>query len=107
MRKLFILFFILNLAATGFAQVKVQNLLTENKPNPISVDALNPRFSWQIDGSGRRAVMQTAFELTVRSAKNKHEVWKTGKIMSEQSMYIAYAGEPLKSGQEYTWQVRV
>ncbi|MES2110746.1 MAG: glycoside hydrolase family 78 protein [Bacteroidota bacterium] len=107
MRKLSILIFALHLAGFGFAQVKVQNLLTENKPNPISVDALTPRFSWQLDGSGRRGVMQTAYELKVNSAKDKHEVWKTGKVASDQSMYITYSGEPLKAGQKYTWQVRV
>lgn len=107
MRKLSILFFVLHLAATGFAQIKVKSLLTENKPNPLNVDAINPRFSWQIDAGGRRGVMQTAYELKASRLKGKHEVWKTGKVMSDQSMYITYAGEPLAAGQKYLWQVRV
>ena len=108
MRKLAALSFAVTLATASFAQVKLQNLLTENKPNPISVDALNPRFSWQLDAGNKRGVMQSAYEIKVSSAgKGKHEVWKTGKVASDQSMYITYKGEPLHSGEKYTWQVRV
>ncbi|MGN6395292.1 MAG: family 78 glycoside hydrolase catalytic domain [Mucilaginibacter sp.] len=107
MRKLSLLFIALHLAALSFGQVKVLNLLTENKPDPICVDALNPRFSWQLGADGRRGVMQRAYELRVYDIGGKHEVWKTGKVMSDQSMYVTYAGEPLKSGHKYTWQVRV
>lgn len=108
MRKLAALSFAVTLATTGFAQVKLLNLLTENKPNPISVDALNPRFSWQLDAGSKRGVMQSAYEIKVSSTgKGKHEVWKTGKVASDQSMYVTYKGEPLHSGEKYTWQVRV
>ncbi|MDB5088050.1 MAG: alpha-L-rhamnosidase, partial [Mucilaginibacter sp.] len=108
MRKLLILFFAVHLAGICLAQVKVQYLLTENKVDPISIDALNPRFSWQLNAGDKRDVMQTAYELKVSSqGKGKHEVWKTGKVMSGESMYITYKGEPLVAGQKYVWQVRV
>ncbi|MEO6977809.1 MAG: alpha-L-rhamnosidase N-terminal domain-containing protein, partial [Mucilaginibacter sp.] len=107
MRKLFFLFIAFHVTAICMAQVKVQYLLTENKVNPISIDALNPRFSWQMDAGDKRGVMQTAYELKVNSTKGKHEVWKTGKVSSDQSMYIIYKGEPLASGRKYVWQVRV
>ena len=107
MRKLLALFISLHVAAICTAQVKVQYLLTENKVNPICIDALTPRFSWQLDAGDKRSVMQTAYELKVTRAKGKHEVWKTGKAASDQSMYIIYKGEPLASGQKYVWQVRV
>jgi alpha-L-rhamnosidase len=106
MRKLLILCFAMQLAGLCFAQVKVQYLLTENKPNPISIDAVNPRFSWQLNAGDKRGVMQTAYEIKVTREPN-HNVWQTGKVMSDQSMYITYKGEPLVSGQKYTWQVRI
>ena len=107
MRKIFTLFFAVQLAGICAAQVKVQYLLTENTVNPISVDAINPRFSWQLNAGNKRGVMQTAYELKVSSeGKSKHEVWKTGKVMSDQSMYITYKGEPLAAGKKYVWQVR-
>ncbi|MCR8561564.1 glycoside hydrolase family 78 protein [Mucilaginibacter sp. BJC16-A38] len=107
MRKILTLFFVLHIAGFCFAQVKVQYLLTENTVDPISIDAINPRLSWQLNAGDKRGVMQTAYELKVSSAKDKHEVWKTGKVMSDQSMYIIYKGEPLAAGQKYIWQVRI
>ncbi|HVW94463.1 MAG TPA: glycoside hydrolase family 78 protein [Mucilaginibacter sp.] len=108
MRKFFTLFIALHFAAAAaLAQVKVLNPQTENKPDPISIDALKPRFSWQLDGGGRRNVLQTAYEIRAIRTADKHVVWKTGKVQSGQSMYIPYGGEPLVSGQQYSWQVRV
>jgi alpha-L-rhamnosidase len=105
MRKLSFLFIALLAAKIGVAQVKVQHLLTENLPDPISVDALSPRFSWQLDAGNTRDVMQTAYELKVTGPKGT--AWAPGKVMGDQSMYITYKGTPLTSGQRYTWQVRV
>ncbi|ASU32381.1 glycoside hydrolase family 78 protein [Mucilaginibacter xinganensis] len=108
MRKIILLFIAAHLASICMAQVKVRYLLTENKIDPISIDVLNPRFSWQLNAGDKRNVMQTAYELRVSSiGKGKHEVWKTGKIMSDESMYITYKGEPLAAGQKYMWQVRI
>lgn len=107
MKKPILFFLALLMGAACFAQVKVQYLLTENKPDPISIDALNPRLSWQLNAGDKRGVMQTAYEIKVSRAKGKQAVWKTGKVMSDQSMYITYKGERLVSGQKYEWQVRV
>ncbi len=105
MRKVFFLLIAAVVAANCFAQVKVQHLQTENQTNPLSIDALIPRFSWQIDGAGKRNVMQMAYEIRVK--RGGHEVWKTGKVMSDKSMYVPYRGGELASGEKYTWQVRV
>ena len=89
---------------SAFTQVNVQNLLTENRTNPIGIDIQQPRFSWQllID---RRNVLQTAYEIKVSSGKNL--AWTSGKVSSDQSVQIPYGGDPLKSGMKYSWQVRV
>ena len=93
------------------AQLKVDHLLTENLPNPISIDATVPRFSWQINEAGKRDIMQTAYEIKVTTyavlKKDKHEAWSSGKVMSDQSIYVPYKGDPLTSGKKYFWQVRV
>ena len=88
----------------GFAQVKIQYLLTENRANPIGLDATLPRFSWQLL-SDKRGVAQTAYEILVLEGKNA--VWKTGKITSNQSVQVVYAGTLLQSNKKYNWQVRV
>jgi alpha-L-rhamnosidase len=105
MRKICLLLFIMLAGSACFAQVKVQHLLTENQVDPISIDALVPRFSWQLSAGDKRDVMQTAYE--IRVTKDNRKVWSTGKVMSDQSVYVQYKGETLVSGQKYVWQVRV
>jgi alpha-L-rhamnosidase len=106
MRKAFFLFIAVLVAQMGLAQVKVQHLLTENLPNPNSVDAVAPRFSWQLAAGSARNVMQTAYEIKVTDDA-KNVVWAPGKISSDQSTFVTYKGSPLASGQKYIWQVKV
>jgi alpha-L-rhamnosidase len=93
---------ILCLAAS--AQVSVKDLLTENRINPVGIDAAQPRFTWQL-GVTKRNTMQSAFELKVTLGKNS--VWSTGKVLSDQSVQVPYGGPALQSGARYAWQVRV
>ncbi len=102
-------FFVLSLAVLLYvlpvtAQVSVQDLLTENLVNPIGLDNTAPRFSWQLT-TGKRNILQTAYEIKVASGKNL--VWNSGKIASDQSVQVPYAGTALQSGKKYSWQVRV
>ncbi|CAN5529992.1 glycoside hydrolase family 78 protein [soil metagenome] len=90
--------------SVSFAQVKLQSLLTENLTNPIGIDATQPRFSWQLV-SDKRNVMQTAYSITV--AEGKEVVWNSGKVNSDQSVQVPYAGTTLQSNKQYTWKVRV
>lgn len=90
------------LVSTG--QVNVTGLLTENLENPVGVDAVQPRFSWQIT-SDKRNTTQSAYELKVLAGKQT--VWSSGKKTSEQSVQIPYSGPALESGRKYNWQVRV
>ena len=105
MRKTYIIFLVFQFAsllATG--QVNVKNLLTENLINPVGIDAMQPRFTWQL-ASEKRNVSQSAYEVKVMSGNKV--VWSTGKVPSAQSVHIPYAGSALQSGKRYTWQVRV
>jgi alpha-L-rhamnosidase len=105
MKKYLLLSFALFSGVFCFAQIKVQHLLTENLPNPLSIDAITPRFSWQLSAGDKRGVMQAAYEIKVKDSKSV--VWKTGRVMSDQSMYVIYKGAGLKPAQKYYWQVRV
>jgi len=111
MRKIIFLFLAIHWFGFCFAQVKVQHLLTEDLTDPISIDALTPRFSWQLFAADKRDVMQTAYEIRVGTytglKKDKHLVWNPGKTMSDQSVYVDYKGGSLASGQKYYWQVRI
>src|SRR6266487_2031519 len=103
--------YVMNLVTFCFAQVTIKNLLCENLSNPISIDVLQPRFSWQLV-SDERNVMQIAYEIRVTNnasslEKNKDIVWSTGKISSDSSVHITYSGAQLEPGKKYFWQVRI
>ena len=91
--------------AIGIAQTTVQNLLTENKINPIGIDQTSPRFSWELKNDGRN-ISQIAYEIKL-IAPNRPKGWNSGKITSNQSVQIAYSGPALQSNEKYQWQVRI
>lgn len=108
MRKINSLLFVMQLLSfSSFAQLAVQHPLTENKNNPLGVDATAPRFSWQLKNNQRNTV-QTAYAIRVFAAGNKKTVlWQSGKTSSPQSVFISYAGPALQSGKKYQWLVEV
>ncbi|MEO7292820.1 MAG: family 78 glycoside hydrolase catalytic domain, partial [Ginsengibacter sp.] len=112
MKKIFLilLLFYLNNSFVS-AQVQVKNLLCENRTNPIGLDIIKPRFSWQLE-SGKRNLMQSAYEIRVSNdstflSKENSLVWNSGKVLNDQSVHVPYAGRQLESGKKYYWQVRV
>jgi alpha-L-rhamnosidase len=98
--------------STLAAQVAVKNLMCENQINPIGLDVLQPRFTWQLQ-SDKRNVLQTAYEIRVGKdainlPKGKNVIWTSGKVMSDQSVLVPYGNKmPLEANQKYYWQVRV
>ena len=84
--------------------VSVGCLRVENLDNPLGIDTAEPRFSWQI-GSDKQNVLQTAYQLIV--SDDKGEVWNTGRVESDQQLWIRYAGKPLMSNTACTWKVKV
>ncbi|MBC7848338.1 MAG: family 78 glycoside hydrolase catalytic domain, partial [Chitinophagaceae bacterium] len=104
MKKLLACFVVLCATVSCIAQLAVKNPRVENRVNPMGIDIAQPHFSWQL-GTTRRNVMQTAYELRVLSGKAA--VWSSGKVTSDQSVHVKYAGPALNSNMRYNWQVRV
>ncbi len=104
MKKLTILFATLLLSLITTAQVKVTQLLCENRPDPVGLDVAVPRFSWQLQSDARN-ISQTAYEIKVTNGKTA--VWSTNKVVSSQSVMVPYGGAALQSAKKYQWQVRV
>jgi alpha-L-rhamnosidase len=106
----FILTFIL-LSCFTFAKTVVVDPVVEYKVNPVGIDVMRPRLSWKLV-SGKRNVMQTAYEIRVASTvaelsnKNK-QLWNSGRVESDRSVNVPYEGPALKSMQRVYWQVRV
>ncbi len=104
MRYLFALMFLFLTILGTTAQTKVEQLFCENTSNPIGMGVEKPRFTWLIT-STQGSTMQTAYELVVREGKKT--VWSTGKVNSDQSVLVEYAGMQLHSNTKYNWQVRI
>ena len=86
-------------------------LTCEYASNPISIDTLRPRFSWLLD-SDRRGQSQSANQILVASSEEnlraeRGDKWDSGKVTSERSVNVAYAGGSLSSGESCCWTARV
>lgn len=90
----------------GPAGLRVDDLRT-----PLGIDDGAPHFSWMLQDAARGA-RQTAYEVLVASepellAAGKADEWDSGKVESDQSRNVAYAGQPLRASTRYYWRVRV
>ena len=87
-------------------------LTCEYFTNPIGLDVRQPRLSWQVSAE-QRGARQTAYQILVSEnpAVEKDPVagvlWDTGKIISDSSLHVPYAGTALQAGQRCYWRVRV
>ncbi len=84
---------------------------TEYKVNPLGIEVRQPRLSWVVT-SEKRAQRQSAYQILVASSgaqleADQGDLWDSGKVMSEDTTAIVYAGRALASRTECTWKVRV
>ncbi|MCD6289033.1 MAG: glycoside hydrolase family 78 protein [Anaerolineae bacterium] len=91
--------------------IRVAHLRCEYKVNPLGIDILHPRLSWQIQAA-ERDVSQSAYQVQVACTQQDltgetNLVWDSGRIVSEESIHQPYAGPPLRSAQRYYWRVRI
>ncbi len=87
-----------------------RNLRCEYQTNPLGIDTPAPRFSWEVNDS-RRGAAQSAYQILVASSrklldKNQGDVWDSGKVPTNQSVHVPFAGAPLASATRYFWKVR-
>ncbi|MEP4531664.1 MAG: family 78 glycoside hydrolase catalytic domain [Cyclobacteriaceae bacterium] len=91
--------------------IKVSNLKTEYKINPLGLETQAPRFSWQIQ-SDQKFVKQVAYQITCGLDENdllfeQNLLWDSGKVESDQSIHVEYVGPELASAQRVYWKVQV
>ena len=105
------LFGFLSGIAYASGSLQLTNLRTEYKTNPVGIDIMQPRLSWEIITSERN-FMQTAYQIQAADnendlKENKNLLWDSGKIQSDQSNQVVYKGPDLKSGQRIYWQGKI
>ncbi|MCB0283173.1 MAG: glycoside hydrolase family 78 protein [Calditrichaeota bacterium] len=92
------------------SELRVTNLRTEYKINPLGIDTEKPRFSWEIV-SDRNNTKQTAYEIrcagSMQALNNATDLLWKSKQATDQSIQNTYEGPSLKSREKIFWQVRV
>ncbi|MGO9642836.1 MAG: family 78 glycoside hydrolase catalytic domain [Candidatus Acidiferrales bacterium] len=101
-------------AAKATASFEPRHMTCESQVNPLAIQAVHPHFSWILDApeEPRRGLRQTAYRILVDSSldalsQNAGRLWDSGKIDSDRTIQIEYAGQPLLAGHTYYWKVRV
>jgi alpha-L-rhamnosidase len=88
----------------------IQHLSCNDQTNPLGIDIVPPLFSWQLSSS-ERDQSQSAYQVLVASnlqdlRQSLGTLWDSGRVESDQSVQIRYAGRVLESRQRCYWQVK-
>jgi len=98
------------------AEVAVQNLRCEYLADPLGIDVARPRLNWVIAALKSeignlkseipRGQKQTAYQVLAAStpellAKDKGDLWDSGKVASDQCVAVRHAGLPFVSETRY------
>lgn len=87
----------------------VTHLTTEYRTQPLGIDISAPRLAWRLE-TDRRGAHQTAYQIhaaaSLDALNSGHtDLWDSGRIASDQSVHVVYAGSPLQSRQRAYWKV--
>ena len=93
------------------AVTRTTDLRCEMLNSPKGIDNTCPGLSWKlkIDHNG---ACQTSYQIIAASAPNllnekDADLWNTGKVKSDQSLWVHYAGKALSSRSLVYWKVRI
>lgn len=94
----------------SISALTVDNLLCENLHEPIAIDNTCPHLSWT-NHSNRHNDAQTAYEIEIATTRKllqrgNADIWKSGRVMSRESVMVSYGGQPLHERHIYYWRVR-
>jgi alpha-L-rhamnosidase len=87
------------------------DLRCEYRVSPLGIDEAQPRLTWRVE-SKARAQFQSAYRIVVASSlsmliNNFGDLWDTGKVLSDRTANVPYAGQPLRSRETCYWKVQV
>ncbi|MEI8037109.1 MAG: glycoside hydrolase family 78 protein [Verrucomicrobiota bacterium] len=95
------------------AGLHVEQLRCEYLAGPLGIDTPQPRLSWiSTAPATARGARQAAYQISVASSEaalrqGQADLWDSGKVDSDETAQLRYAGKPLASGQQAFWKVRV
>ena len=90
--------------------LRAGNLRCEYLRDPLGIDIVRPRLSWIVESSDR-GQRQTAYRILVASSRqlldrDQGDLWDSGRVASNQTAHVEYAGRTLDSGMQCFWKVR-
>jgi alpha-L-rhamnosidase len=99
-------FFALSAAAQTGKPIALQ---CQSLSTPLGMDAKHPQLSWKLQDA-RDGARQTAYEIQVASNikllnHGKSDIWDSGRVTSDRSLGVEYAGPPLVASKRYYWRV--
>lgn len=94
--------------------LQVERMRCEYLTNPLGIDCTEPRLSWNVvaEDATARGLAQSAYQILVASsadrlARDDGDLWDSGRVASDKSIQVAYAGRALTSRQECYWKIRI
>lgn len=81
--------------------MKATHLQVEYLTEPLGLGNPKPRIYWNCEGG----IRQTAYQIICK--RGNEIVWDSGKVTSSSMTHIRYAGQPLRSRDAVTWNVRL
>jgi alpha-L-rhamnosidase len=98
-------------ARGGDSPAMAVNLQCEYRVDPLGIGVVQPRLFWEMQDA-RRGAKQTAYQVLVASTPEKlaageGDLWDSGKVDTNQSIQVVYAGKPLESRMRCCWKVRL
>jgi hypothetical protein len=99
------------LLASSASAISPTQLRCESRDHALSVDVAGPQLSWILQ-SDERGDRQAAYQIVAATSeaalkKGDNDLWDSGKVMSDETIQIGYAGKPLHSSQPVFWKLRV
>jgi alpha-L-rhamnosidase len=102
---------LLMFTAAALAALRPVALRCEYRVNPLGLDEPRPRLTWRVE-SPERGQRQMACQIQVATSeallrKSRADLWDSGRVMSDKTVNVAYAGKPLTSREACYWRVQV
>lgn len=93
------------------ARLRVARLFCDGRENPLAIEGTSPRLGWTLF-SDVRGERQTAYRILVAStlrglARDEGDLWDSGRVESDRSILVPYAGIPQGAARRSFWKVRV
>lgn len=109
-KHLYLLLILCSICSCG-RTIELYDLQCEGLSSPLGIDTFTPHFSWKINSSIPE-FKQFAYEIEVASDKDLlldgyADIWKSGKIISDEQVFVSYRGKSLNARHLYFWRVRV